>query len=123
MASDTMAASGGLDRLRHADTQRRIPAALSDSQRVYLRNRWSPAPDTGRRGGTAVYTAVQKSRDPERDPHPPRDDDGPAVAQWRERMGTDKAKAIYRQRAATAECVNASARNRTDGTSRWIHSL
>ncbi len=27
-------------------------------------------------------------------------------------MATDEAKAIYRQRAATAECVNALARNR-----------
>jgi hypothetical protein len=27
-------------------------------------------------------------------------------------MGTDEAKEIYKQRAATAECVNAQARNR-----------
>ena len=27
-------------------------------------------------------------------------------------MNTEKAKAIYKQRAATAECVNAQARNR-----------
>jgi len=27
-------------------------------------------------------------------------------------MGTDEAKAIYRERASTAECVNAIARNR-----------
>jgi hypothetical protein len=27
-------------------------------------------------------------------------------------MGTDEAKAIYKERAATAECVNAQARNR-----------
>jgi hypothetical protein len=27
-------------------------------------------------------------------------------------MGTDRAKAIYKDRAATAECVNAQARNR-----------
>ena len=31
---------------------------------------------------------------------------------WRERMGTDQAKAIYKERAATAECVNAQARGR-----------
>ena len=29
------------------------------------------------------------------------------MAAWRERMGTDQAKAIYKERAATAECVNA----------------
>jgi len=38
--------------------------------------------------------------------------DSQAVAQWRERMNTDQAREIYRQRAATAECVNAQARNR-----------
>jgi hypothetical protein len=63
-------------------------------------------------GGTTVYAPVQKSKDPQRDAHTPRPDDPPAVAQWRQRMATDEAKAIYRQRASTAECVNALARNR-----------
>jgi len=63
-------------------------------------------------GGTTVYAPVQKPKDPERDPHKPRPDDTPAVAQWRQRMATDEAKVIYRERAATAECVNALARNR-----------
>ena len=63
-------------------------------------------------GGTTVYAPVQKSKDPERDAHTPRADDPPAVAEWRQRMATDEAKAVYRQRAATAECVNALARNR-----------
>ena len=63
-------------------------------------------------GGTIVYAPVMESKDPNRDPHTPRDDDSPAVAEWRQRMSTNEAKAIYRQRAATAECVNALARNR-----------
>jgi transposase len=63
-------------------------------------------------GGTTVYAPVQKSKDPQRDAHTPRAGDTPAVARWRKRMATDEAKAIYRQRAATAECVNALARNR-----------
>jgi transposase len=63
-------------------------------------------------GGTTVYAPVMKSKDPKRDPHTPCDDDSPAVAEWRQRMATDEAKAIYRERAATAECVNALARNR-----------
>jgi transposase len=63
-------------------------------------------------GGTIVYAPVMESKDSQRDPHMPRDDDSPAVAQWRKRMATDEAKAIYRARAATAECVNALARNR-----------
>jgi len=36
----------------------------------------------------------------------------PPVTQWRERMATPEAKAIYKERASTAECVNAQARNR-----------
>ncbi len=64
------------------------------------------------RDGTTVYAPVQKSKDPQRDPHTPREDDSPEVAAWRQRMATDEAKIIYRQRAATAECVNALARNR-----------
>jgi IS5 family transposase len=63
-------------------------------------------------GETTVYAPVQKSKDPERDAHTPRPDDTAAVAQWRQRMGTEEAKAISRERAATAECVNALARNR-----------
>jgi len=46
------------------------------------------------------------------DKHAPRDSDSIAVAKWRERMATDAAKALYKERAATAECVNAQARNR-----------
>jgi transposase len=63
-------------------------------------------------GGTVVYAPVMKSKDPERDAHTPCDDDSPAVAEWRQRMSTDEAKTIYKERAATAECVNALARNR-----------
>lgn len=40
------------------------------------------------------------------------DGDSPAVASWRVRMASDEAKEIYKQRAATAECVNAQARGR-----------
>lgn len=46
------------------------------------------------------------------DPHTPKAGDSPAVAAWRERMGTEDAKTRYKDRAATAECVNAQARNR-----------
>ena len=38
--------------------------------------------------------------------------DTPAVAAWRERKGSDEAKAIYKKRAATAERVHAQSRNR-----------
>lgn len=46
------------------------------------------------------------------DKHAPKPDDSAAVASWRQRMASDEAKALYKQRAATAECVNAQARNR-----------
>ena len=42
----------------------------------------------------------------------PKPDDSPAVAAWRQRMGSDAARAIYKEHATTAECVNALARNR-----------
>ncbi len=48
----------------------------------------------------------------QQDKHQPKPGDSEAVAQWRARMASDEAKAIYKQRAATAECVNAQARNR-----------
>ncbi len=63
-------------------------------------------------GKTTVYAPVMKSKDPDREDHTPRDDDSPAVAAWRKRMATGEAKEIYKERAATAECVNAIARNR-----------
>ncbi len=37
--------------------------------------------------------------------------DSAAVAAWRKRMDTEEAKVIYKQRGATAELVNAHARN------------
>jgi transposase len=62
--------------------------------------------------GIESYVPVPKPRDANRDRHAPRPSDPPGVAAWRERMGCDAAKAIYKERAATAECANAQARNR-----------
>jgi transposase len=62
--------------------------------------------------GVAVYVPVPMPRDKSRDRHIAQPDDPRGVAIWRERMGEEAAKAIYRQRAATAECVNAQVRNR-----------
>ena len=59
-----------------------------------------------------VYAPVMQPRDPNRDRHQPMLGDSDAIAAWRQRMGTDAAKEIYKERAATAECVNAAARNR-----------
>jgi transposase len=62
--------------------------------------------------GCTVYAPVPAPKDPQVDRYAPKPGDGPAVAAWRERMGSAEAKAIYKERAATAECVNAQARNR-----------
>ena len=46
------------------------------------------------------------------DPYQPKKTDGPGVANWRQRMGTDMAKEVYKLRSATAEWSNAGARQR-----------
>jgi transposase len=62
--------------------------------------------------GITLYVPVRTPANATRDPYQPLSDDSPAVAAWRIRMGTDEAKELYKDRAATAECVNAIARNR-----------
>jgi transposase len=62
--------------------------------------------------GCTVYAPVPKPKDPKVDRHAPHAGDSAAVAEWRRRMGTEEAKEIYKDRAATAECVNALARRR-----------
>jgi transposase len=62
--------------------------------------------------GVTVYAPVPEPRDKTRERYVPLPDDPPGVAAWRLRMGSEAAKAIYKERAATAECVNAQARNR-----------
>jgi transposase len=62
--------------------------------------------------GCTVYAPVPQPKDPNNDRYAPHAKDSSAVAAWRQRMATPEAKAIYRDRAATAECVNALARNR-----------
>ena len=68
--------------------------------------------DTCHERGVTLYAPVTRSRSTGRDPHQPRRYDSEAVIEWRARMGTERAKALYAQRAATAECVNALARQR-----------
>ena len=66
------------------------------------------APDTE----TSSETNGESSTTAPIDKHAPKASDSVGVAAWRVRMGTDEAKTIYKDRAATAECVNAQARNR-----------
>jgi transposase len=61
--------------------------------------------------GVTMYAPLPKPRNGDtRDPHLAREDDSEAVAAWRTRMASDEAKQIYKQRAATAETVNADAK-------------
>jgi transposase len=67
--------------------------------------------DQAARQDVTVFAPVPKPRKGDtRDPHAPRESDSEAVAAWRKRMGTEEAKEIYKQRAATAETVNADAK-------------
>ena len=61
--------------------------------------------------GTTVYVPVPQPKDATRDRHEPLQTDSETIAAWRGRMKTDEAKAIYKDRAASVECVNAQARN------------
>jgi transposase len=62
--------------------------------------------------GCQVYAPVPEPKDPQQDRYAPHDGDSAPIIAWRQRMATAEAKAIYKERAATAECVNAQARNR-----------
>ena len=71
--------------------------------------------DAAEQRGCKVYAPVkdeEKQRQAGKDPfaRKPRDTDNTAA--WRERMGEEASKAIYRLRAQTAEWVNALCRNR-----------
>jgi transposase len=67
---------------------------------------------SGAAKGCVVYAPVPEPKDPKQDRYAPHAGDSPAVAVWRARMATAEAQAIYKDRAAAAECVNAQARNR-----------
>lgn len=64
------------------------------------------------RQGIVVYAPTRPPRTTTsgRTQGEPRPDDTPEVASWRARMETEAAKEIYKERAATAECVNAHLR-------------
>ena len=61
---------------------------------------------------TKVFAPVAAPKDKQRDRYAPLPGDTPALSQWRQRMGTEDAKLIYKDRAASIECTNAHLRNR-----------
>jgi transposase len=86
--------------------------AVADKTEVY-----APVPEPRVKAGAKQEANKGGQNDEQgdevrQDQHQPKPGDSEAVAQWRARMASDEAKAIYKQRAATAECVNAQAPNR-----------
>jgi transposase len=68
--------------------------------------------DAAQEGGVKVYAPPKPPRNKEQraSAYEPRRDDSPAVAEWRRRMGSPGAQAVYKLRAATSETVNAELR-------------
>lgn len=60
--------------------------------------------------GCKVIAPLRQRTNPERKPADIRPTDSEAVRQWRARMETEEAKALYKRRGATAEWVNAQMR-------------
>ena len=57
-----------------------------------------------------VYAPVPEPRDKNTDRYARKKDDTDRTYAWRQRMKTEEAKVLYRQRAATAETVNGDLR-------------
>ena len=87
--------------------RRRPKAALVDGGYVSVTDI-----ETAAARGTDVYAPTRVDKRSPHDPHLAREGDGSGMGAWRVRMGTPEAKEIYKERASTAECVNALARNR-----------
>ena len=68
--------------------------------------------EQAQRQGTTVYVPVPEPKDASRDRHEPLPGDSTEIAEWRQRMKTEEAKEVYKERASTIECCNAQARNR-----------
>lgn len=71
--------------------------------------------DEAETNGTTVYAPMKKEKEQleaGEDPYERKKSDTDATAQWRARMATPEAKEIYKERASTAELINAQARNR-----------
>lgn len=112
----------GVEVSSHGSDQGKMTPMVSDLARRYQRAPTEYLVDGGFAGhaeiervtqaGIRVFAPVMKPKDDRRDPFTPLATDSPEVAAWRRRMSTPEAKEIYKDRAATAECVNAQARNR-----------
>lgn len=72
-----------------------------------------------------IYMPPKPPRDPEKygDQRTAREADSKAVNAWRKQMGSDEAKEIYKQRAATSERVNADLKTHRGLTQLTVRSL
>jgi hypothetical protein len=71
--------------------------------------------DSTEKRGCTVYAPVkdeEKQKEAGQDPYARKKKDTDATAAWRQRMGEEASKAVYRLRCQTAEWVNAMCRNR-----------
>jgi hypothetical protein len=62
--------------------------------------------DTAAENDVKIYMPLPKPRKSGTDPHEPKKTDSQAVGEWRKRMGTPEAKAVYKLRGSTIETVN-----------------
>ena len=101
----------GQDEPMRAQVEQRIEEAiaeqLTDGNYVTLEGI-----DRAASEGVTVYMPVPKPRKEGVDPHKPKPTDSESVAEWRERMGTEAAQDIYRERGSTIETVNGELKER-----------
>lgn len=73
--------------------------------------------------GVTLYAPVARSRSKDRDPHARKPNDTDRTFAWRTRMATEEAKEIYKDRAATAERINADLREHRGLTKLRVRGL
>ena len=101
----------GVGLSHHGSDKAQLVPMLDQLERRYGKLPWQSLVDGGfvtldaiegaARKGSKVYAPVIKPKDPNRDAYHPLPKDPPAVAAWRQRMGTAEAQEIYKLRAAT----------------------
>jgi hypothetical protein len=79
--------------------------------------------DEAAEAGVTVYAPVPQPNKQGVDPHQPKRTDSDAVAEWRVRMATPDAKAIYKQRASTVETANGECKSYRGLTQALVRGL
>jgi transposase len=107
---DLRTTNSGSDMGEADETLERVERRLGVTPKEYLMDGGfakKASIETMEAKGIDVYAPTAKVRRGERTQHVPRADDSAAIAAWRVRMGTSKAKDIYKERAPSIERVNA----------------